>query len=761
MFCAGLDGSHGDSLVIKEDGMRPWMKWLAVSGIFGVALSISLAADRPSSSKDAPRTKSKSASRPGRLEFFNPRGDAEELAVELDAQGADDETAAAASSPKRYVRSKVTPIASDGDVLEPEPLENLPSAKPISKAVSDSSDLPTESTGKKLSQLKMSTRRATNVPETKSSRVEFLPAPSADEPSGIAGRHKLTQKKSISEIQPAGFDSDLVNLAEENENPSSDNEQKGSTKKIQTADFQQRPQTKSKIQPVHGTSNLELNAEDGLALPEISTPQASPRVSVIQERTQRPATFASSRSLTTEARSASSSVPAATPSVTVAWVKKSRINVGQECACDLVVTNNGKVAARDLVVEALFPESVRLTKANPEPTEASDHLEWLIRELPAGAERVIQITMIPSQRGELATTAKVRFTGTAASVFSVEEPLLKIAVNAPAEAIIGDPLVQTITVSNPGTGVAQNVALDLQTSKGLELLREKRTHLEIGALNAGESRSIRISFAATAGGEQTLTVRATGDAELNTVAESTIRVIAPELAVSIEGPEAQTAGRTSDFVLTVVNKGQAVANNVRVSQRVPQGFQFIKAGQDGHWDAKAATVSWHVGQLQAGETKELRLELQAGGLGEFEHVVVASSDHSNVARATTTTNVDGTAEINVEVVDLDDPVAVGTETAYEVRVSNVGAKVAQNVGLALELSTGLELLNVEAATKHISRNGLILFNDLPQLAPGKTALYRVYVRGHSDGDLRVRARVTSESIPREVITQEQTKFVRP
>jgi uncharacterized repeat protein (TIGR01451 family) len=753
--------------VIKEDDMRPWMKWLAVGGIFGVALSISLAADRPTFRKEA--SPSKPVSRPGRLEFFNPRGDSEGLAVELDAQGAEDEMAATATAPKRYVRSKVTPIVDDSDVLEPEPFDNLSSASPISKVAAGLSDLPTEPTGKKLSQLKMSTRQAANAPDTKSSRVEFLPSPAADEPSGSAGRHKLTQKKATSDIQPAGFDSDLMNLAGENENLSSGNNLEGSTKKIQTADFQQRPQTKSKVQPVHGTAHRELNAEPGrelnadpgLELPEVSPPKAPTRASVVQERTPRTAANKQSRSLTTETRSASSSVPAATPSVTVAWVKKSRINVGQECACDLVVTNNGKVPARNIVVEALFPESVRLTKAIPEPTEATDHLEWLIHELPAGAERVIQITMIPSQRGELATTANVRFTGTAASVFSVEEPLLKVAVNAPAEAIIGDPLVQTITVSNPGTGVAQNVTLDLQTSQGLELLREKRTHLDIGALNAGESRSLRISFAATAGGKQTLTVAATGDSGLHSVAESTVQVIAPELAVSIEGPEAQAAGRTSDFVLTVVNNGQAVANNVRVSQRVPQGFQFIKAGQEGQWDAKAATVSWHVGQLHPGETKELRLELQAGEIGEFEHVAVALSDHSNVARATTTTNVEGTAEIKVEVVDLEDPVAVGTETAYEVRVSNVGAKVAQNVGLALELSTGLELLNVEAATKHLARNGLILFNDLPQLAPGKTALYRVYVRGNSDGDLRVRARVTSESIPQEVITQEQTKFVRP
>ena len=112
----------------------------------------------------------------------------------------------------------------------------------------------------------------------------------------------------------------------------------------------------------------------------------------------------------------------------------------------------------------------------------------------------------------------------------------------------------------------------------------------------------------------------------------------------------------------------------------------------------------------------------------------------------------------MEIQDLDDPVEIGHETAFEVSVSNNGSKAAEKVGLTFELPSGLHLINVQGATEHMAKSGLILFNDLPQLAPGKTALYRIHVRGETEGNQRVRARLTSESIDQELISEELTKF---
>ncbi|MBW3543809.1 MAG: hypothetical protein KY476_26470, partial [Planctomycetes bacterium] len=171
------------------------------------------------------------------------------------------------------------------------------------------------------------------------------------------------------------------------------------------------------------------------------------------------------------AGTAAGAIPAAaegpqTPSVTLRWEKRSDVLVGRECACALIVTNSGKVPAADVIVEAFFPESVRLTDAEPRPADSVGRLAWRFGTLEPGAEQAIQIKMIPSRRGDIATTAHVRFTGTAGAAFTVEEPMLKVAVQGPKQVMLGDPASQIVLVSNPGTGAATNVVLEAHVPAG-------------------------------------------------------------------------------------------------------------------------------------------------------------------------------------------------------------------------------------------------------------------------------------------------------
>jgi uncharacterized repeat protein (TIGR01451 family) len=269
---------------------------------------------------------------------------------------------------------------------------------------------------------------------------------------------------------------------------------------------------------------------------------------------------------------------------------------------------------------------------------------------------------------------------------------------------------------------------------------------------------VRLSFTAITGGEHTLEVEATADSGLDQVAEATVNVIAPALAVAVEGPGLRYAGRDARYTLSITNEGKAATNNVRVTHRIPKGFKFLKADKGGTFDANTGCVNWFVGHLEPSQSAQVKLNLQATEIGQFEHHVSATAEHGVNAKADTTTKVEGSASLVLEIQDLDDPVEVGVETAYEVRISNTGSKAAQNVGLTFELPSGVELLNVQSATQHLAKNGLILFNDLPELAPGKTALFRIHVKGGSEGNQRVRARLTSESIEQELITEELTKF---
>ena len=117
------------------------------------------------------------------------------------------------------------------------------------------------------------------------------------------------------------------------------------------------------------------------------------------------------------------------PMVSLKWVKNDEVNVGQECTCGLVVKNTGRLAAKEIVVEAYFPRTVRLIDAEPFPSDSRDHLVWVFEHLAPGEEKTIQVTMIPGRRGDMETSATVRFTGVASAILTVEEPQLSVAVS--------------------------------------------------------------------------------------------------------------------------------------------------------------------------------------------------------------------------------------------------------------------------------------------------------------------------------------------
>jgi uncharacterized repeat protein (TIGR01451 family) len=447
-----------------------------------------------------------------------------------------------------------------------------------------------------------------------------------------------------------------------------------------------------------------------------------------------------------------------TPHIETRWTKQSDINVGQPCDLMLTVKNSGNANASDVVVDVFFPRTVRLAAASPKPATAQSSVVWEFPSLDAGEEREIHITMIPSQRGELTANANVRFSTAATTVLAVEEPMLKLAMKGPSQVMMGEPASHVVTVSNPGTGVAHNVTVEVTIPEGLEHPKGKRLKMDLGSVNPGEQRSVRLSMTAVAGGSHKVNVVATSGTELRQTADAAIAVLAPSLNLTVDGPAIRYVGRDARYSLKLANDGQAVTNNVRAMYVVPKGFEYLYASRGGKYDEKSRTVTWFVGSVSPKEAIDLSLKLKPVALGDFNHVARAISEHGAVAEAKTATRIEGTASLVLEVLDLDDPVEIGRETAYEVRVRNEGSKEAQNVGLSFELPNGVKLINVKGPTKHIAESGLVVFKALPALEPGKTAIFQIHIQGADEGNHRVRARLTSDSIQEPLTVEELTRF---
>ncbi len=152
--------------------------------------------------------------------------------------------------------------------------------------------------------------------------------------------------------------------------------------------------------------------------------------------------------------------------------------------------------------------------------------------------------------------------------------------------------------------------------------------------------------------------------------------------------------------------------------------------------------------------------MKATGAGEFTHRVGAISEHGTQVEAAIDTQVEGTASLVLEIVDLDDPVEIGVETAYEVRVRNDGTAAARNVEIICELPADVRLVGAKGPTSFRAQRNGIGFASLGQLPPNKTAIYQVRVRGGAAGNHRFRVRMSSDSIQKPLIFEELTKFYK-
>jgi uncharacterized repeat protein (TIGR01451 family) len=509
------------------------------------------------------------------------------------------------------------------------------------------------------------------------------------------------------------------------------------------------------VKPVSAVKSLDTAKAKVL---EIGKPAAKSTVT----RDQFEATAVKPASVVTTAASTASFGSGAnhySPQVDVQWEPRGEVTLGQECKCALVVHNSGKVAACEVIVEANFPESVRLVDAKPFPKEASQRLQWHFGTLAAGEKKVIELMIVPTKRGELAASAQVRFTGTAATSFQVSEPLLTASVKVAEEVHLGDPASATVTISNPGTGTAQNVVVSALLPAGLSSTSGKEIITELGPIGAGETRTMRLALIATAGGDQILKVIAkSSTAELEHTAVAKIVVLAPSLTLKASGPSLRYVNRAAKYQLTVTNNSNAASDNVRVSQKVQTGFDFAKADHGGQWDSQGRTVSWYLGHLDAGQSTVVELELMPKETGEFHQHFRVVGDSGAQATAEVATRVEGAASLVMEVKDGDDPVEVGTETAFEVRVRNDGSKSAHKVAISLELPPDVELVNVDGPTKHLFESGMLIFKPLAELAAGDSATFKVYIKGTASGATKLRARLTSESIQKPLIVEEATQF---
>ena len=361
-------------------------------------------------------------------------------------------------------------------------------------------------------------------------------------------------------------------------------------------------------------------------------------------------------------------------------------NFGDTVTYTVVVTNNGVVDAKQVVVRDILDKGLKFVKATGEYTfdEDSRTVTWIV-DLAKGESQTFYVTAVAEAYGVLTNDVTVGDKTASADVV-VPEIIPDKTANI-TNPNFGDKVDYTVTVTNDGIGDANNVVIVDRLGEGLTFVSAsdngvwdpvKRTVTWIVDLAKGESKVF--SVIATVSGYGNVTnslVVGNKTASVNV----TVPEIIPDKTANIINPN---FGDNVTYTVTVTNDGIGDAKDVVVRDVLGEGLKFVSATGNYSFDEVTHTVTWIV-DLAKGESKVFSVIATVSGYGNVTNSLVVGNKTAGV-------NVTVPEIIPDKTVDNEIP-NFGDNVTYTVKVTNDGIGDAKDVVVRDILGEGLTFVD--------------------------------------------------------------------
>ena len=446
------------------------------------------------------------------------------------------------------------------------------------------------------------------------------------------------------------------------------------------------------------------------------------------------------------------------PRLSVEKFAPAEIQVGKPSTFRVTVGNTGETAASGVEIHDQIPKGTRLMTTTPRASRgARGELVWNVGTIQPGDETTVEMQLMPVAEGEIGSVATVNFSATASARTTSTRPQLVIKTSAPAEVLIGEEVLLSITISNPGSGIATGVVLSEQIPAGLRHASGNDLEYEVGDLKPGESKKLELSLTAARAGQVINVLSAQGDGNLRAEDRATLEVLAPKLDIAVTGSKRRYLEREATYQLSLANPGTAAAKDIELVAYLPSGLKFISANNAGYYKEADHSIHWKLQELANGETGTVELVTMPVEPGQHKMRLRGTAKRGLQVEKEQPVSVEGIAAIMFEAVDVQDPIEVGGETTFEIRVLNQGSKAASNVRVVVMLPPQMQAVAAEGPTRHVVDGNRILFDGLSRLAPKADVTYRVRVKGLQPGDLRTSVKVMTDEMQTPVTKEESTR----
>ena len=391
-------------------------------------------------------------------------------------------------------------------------------------------------------------------------------------------------------------------------------------------------------------------------------------------------------------------------------------NFGDTVTYTVVVTNNGVVDAKQVVVRDILDKGLKFVKATGEYTfdEDSRTVTWIV-DLAKGESQTFYVTAVAEAYGVLTNDVTVGDKTASADVV-VPEIIPDKTANI-TNPNFGDKVDYTVTVTNDGIGDANNVVIVDRLGEGLTFVSAsdngvwdpvKRTVTWIVDLAKGESKVFSVIAIVSGYGNVTNSLVV---GNKTTGVNVTVPEIIPDKTANISNPN---FGDNVTYTVTVTNDGIGDAKDVVVRDVLGEGLTFVDATGNYTFDEVTRTVTWIV-DLAKGESRTFYVNAIVSGYGNVTNSLVVGNKTAGV-------NVTVPEIIPDKTVNISNP-NFGDNVTYTVTVTNDGIGDAKDVVVRDVLGEGL---------KFVSATGNYTFDEVTHtvtwivdLAKGESKVFSV------------------------------------
>ncbi len=417
-------------------------------------------------------------------------------------------------------------------------------------------------------------------------------------------------------------------------------------------------------------------------------------------------------------------------------------NINDNVTYTIEVTGTGTGASTGIQLVDTIPSGMNLVSSDPEGIRTDNQLSIDLGTLNPTETSSISVVLQTNQTGSWTNQVTVSSTegaeASAEATTEVVQPALTITKIGPETALINEIFAYTITVSNTGTGVAENTTVTDTLPEGTEHVGSlpagtvsedgSTVTWNIGSLDPDSLSTITLTLRGTTAGDKVNTASATADGvDTQPQTQATTTVLVPDITVAKIGRTALFVGNQATYTLTATNTGEAPLTNVTITDTFATGMSYVESSPEGTIPEGGNTVTWVVGDLAIDEEATVTLTLQGDEVGTLV----------NTASVTATEDVSAEDEMNIailaatgatiQITDSVDPIREGEQVTFTVIVSNQGRSPMTEVTVTVPVNDEYFTIDSTSDTKATidAENSTVTYSHGEALATGDSFTFSI------------------------------------